>query len=258
MGILQIIDPFYITLPGESFRRTPAPGQLCWVVSPHTYAIPKIMDVERADPQEHYATKFLIRDVNPNIDFKIKSRLPIKALTLRDTEELLVQRAKIRPAIIVGVGMTRFPDVATVLRQMGREHLQYESIVTVPLFGIQTNEHPGGFPPIMVARIRGLMYRQFFFCPQAGSPLTIDSVGRLDRLQVVFHESSPGVKSPGYEPTQCALLSPDGLAVIMAMLRAQFGSPSEEYLETVRSLAMETIPDSAKPRQECGSPCFLT
>lgn len=248
MGILQIVDPFYVTLPEDSFRRTPSPGQLCWVVSPHIYPIPKVMDVERADPEEHYATKFHIRDVNPKTDFKIKSRLPIKALALRDTEELLIQRAKIRPAIVVGAGTTRFPDVAKILRPMGPEHLQHESIVTVPLFGIQAAERSGGFPPVMVARIRGLMYRQFFFCPQAGSPLTSDSVARLDRLQVVFHESSPGVKSPGYDPTQCAL-SPDALGLIMAMLRAQFGSTSEEHLETVRSLAMEAIPDSARPKE---------
>ena len=100
----------------------------------------------------------------------------------------------------------------------------------------------------MVARIRRLMYRQFFFCPKANSPLTSDSVARLDRLQVVIHESSPGVKSAGYEPTKYAL-SPDALGVIMGMLRSQFGSTSEEHLETVRSLAMEAIPDSARPTQ---------
>lgn len=248
MGILQIVDPFYIILPEDSFRRTPTPGQLCWAISPHVYPVPKILEVERADPLEHFATKFVIRDVNPRADFKKKARLPIKALVLRDTEELLIQRAKMRPAIIVGVGVTRFPDVANILKPMRLEHLQHESIVTVPVFGIQTAEHSGGFPPIMVARIRGLMYRQFFFCPRAGSPLISDSIARLDRIQVVIHESSPGVRSPGYEATRCAL-SPDALAVLMGMLRAQFGSTSEEYLETVRSLAMETIPDSASPKE---------
>jgi hypothetical protein len=116
----------------------------------------------------------------------------------------------------------------------------------VPLFGVQTAEHAGGFPPIIVARIRGLMYRQFFFCPKENSPLTSDSIARLDRLQVVIHESSPGVKSAGYEPTKYALSS-DALGVIMGMLRSQFGSTSEEHLEAVRSLAMEAIPDTARP-----------
>jgi hypothetical protein len=202
--------------------------------------------VERADPQEHFATKFQIRDMNPNIDFKVKSRLPMKALALRDTEELMIQRAKLRPAIIVALAVTQYPDVAKVLRPLGLEHLQHACIVTAPLFGVQTAEHSGGFPPIMVARIRGLMYRQFFFCPQTNSPLSSDSVARLDRLQVVLHESSPGVKSVGYEPTKYAL-SPDALGVIMGMLRSQFGSTSEDHLEAVRSLAMEAIPDIAKP-----------
>jgi hypothetical protein len=36
------------------------------------------------------------------------------------------------------------------------------------------------------------MYRQFFFCPKVNSPLTSDSVARLDRLQVSFTSRAPG------------------------------------------------------------------
>ena len=120
--------------------------------------------------------------------------------------------------------------------------------MALPFQVAQTLDQLGGLQPVMVARIRRLMYRQFFFCPKANSPLTSDSVARLDRLQVVIHESSPGVKSAGYEPTKYAL-SPDALGVIMGMLRSQFGSTSEEHLETVRSLAMEAIPDTARPAE---------
>jgi hypothetical protein len=117
----------------------------------------------------------------------------------------------------------------------------------VPVHHIDTDTRAlGEFSPIMMARIRGLMYRRFFFCPRAGPPLASDSFARLDRLQVVIHESSLGVKSAGYESTKYAL-SPDALGVIMGMLRSQFGSTSEEHLEAVRSLAMEAIPDAAKP-----------
>jgi hypothetical protein len=41
--------------------------------------------------QEHYATKFSIRNITDG-DFKKKTRLPIKALSLRETEELVIHR----------------------------------------------------------------------------------------------------------------------------------------------------------------------
>ena len=61
MGIVQLIDPFYMKLPGDTFRRASIVGQFCWVPVTHLDPIPRILDVERADPQEHYATKFSIR-----------------------------------------------------------------------------------------------------------------------------------------------------------------------------------------------------
>ena len=52
------------------------------VVSPHPEVIPRILDVERADPKEHFATRFEIRRYNERVDFRKKDRLPIKMLNL--------------------------------------------------------------------------------------------------------------------------------------------------------------------------------
>ena len=245
MGIVQLIDPFYTRLLDDTYLRTPVVGQICWLVSPHIDAIPRIMGVERIDPKEHYATKFEIRNMNPSTDFKIKDRLPIYKLNLRATEEILVQRAKKRPAIIIATEFTIFDDVKEKLRSLDRKHLQQQGILVAPLFSVDTPEDPGGFPPIMTARIRSLMYRQFFFCPRKGSPLVHDSVARLDRLHVVLHESSPGVRSPAYDPTQYAL-SKEALGVIMAMVQSLFGAPESEELKAIRELAMEALPPEAK------------
>ena len=91
-----------------------------------------------------------------------------------------------------------------------------------------------------------MMYRQFFFCPAQNSPLAIDSVGRLDRLQVLLHESVDGARSPAYTPLQTSL-SNDATGILLAMLRQLFGATdeAEEDLKTVRELAMETIPPEA-------------
>lgn len=244
MGIVQLIDPFYVDLPEDIYLRTPTVGQICWVVTAHPYRIPIIADVERIDPTEHFATRFHLRPMT-EADYKIKQRLPLKFLALRSTEELLFQRSSLRPAVVVATGMTIFADVEKMLRATGRKHLQEESILVVPLYGIEGEDHLGGFPAAMVARIRALMYRQFFFLPRENSPLWFDSVARLDRLEVAFPESSRGVRSPAYKPTQKAL-SPDAVGCLLAMLRQLFGSDREEQLEAAKAIVQEALPEDAR------------
>ena len=217
MGIVQLIDPFYVNLPEESYHRVPTVGQFCWVVTAHMYRIPMVADVERADPTEHFATKFHLRPMT-DADYRVKQRLPLKNLSLRATEELLIQRSNLRPAIIVAADMTRFPDIGRLLKQRGQKHLQEDSILAVPVYGVEGEDNEGGFPAVMVARVRALEYRQFFFVPRENSPLARDGVARLDRLHVAFPESSPGVRSRAYKPVRRAL-SPEALGCLLAMLR---------------------------------------
>jgi hypothetical protein len=238
LGIVQLIDPFYVKLPGDTFRRASIVGQFCWIPVTHLDPIPRILDVERADPQEHYATKFSIRNMTDG-DFKKKTRLPIKALSLRETEELVIHRAKRRPAIIISGETTIFDDVKTLLLQIGRKHLQGDSLIVAPLYSVESADHEGGFPPVMVARIRALMYKQFFFCPKGNSPLIEDSIIRLDRLHVVVPNF------PAYIPEPYSL-GADALGVLMAMLRSLFGAKEEPEFEALKDLVFESLPDEAK------------
>jgi hypothetical protein len=241
LGIVQLIDPFYVKLPGDTFRRASIVGQFCWIPVTHLDPIPRILDVERADPQEHYATKFSIRNMTDG-DFKKKTRLPIKALSLRETEELVIHRAKRRPAIIISGETTIFDDVKTLLQQIGRTHLQEESLIVAPLYSIESGDHEGGFPPVMVARIRALMYKQFFFCPKGNSPLIEDSIMRLDRLHAVVPNF------PAYIPEPYSL-GADALGVLMAMLRLLFGAKEEPEFEALKELVFDSLPDEAKLNQ---------
>jgi len=204
----------------------------------HLNPVPRILDVERADPQEHYATKFSIRNMTDG-DFKKKTRLPIKALSLRETEDLVIHRAKRRPVVIVSGENTIFDDVNTLLLQIGRKHLQEESLIVAPLYSVESGDHEGGFPPVMVARIRALMYKQFFFCPKGNSPLTSDSIMRLDRLQTIIPNY------PAYIPEPYSL-STEVLGVLMAMLRSLFGAKEEPEFEALKALVFESLPDEAK------------
>jgi len=241
LGIVQLIDPFYVKLPGDTFRQTSVVGQFCWVPVTHVDPIPRILDVARADPQEHYATKFSIRNMTDG-DFKKKTRLPIKTLLLRETEELVIQRAKRRPAVIISGETTIFDDVKALLQQMGRKHLQEENLIVAPLYSIESGDHEGGFPPVMVARIRALMYKQFFFCPRDNSPLTADSIMRLDRLQIILPNY------PTYIPEPYSL-STEALGVLMAMLRSLFGAKEEIEFKALKDLVYESLPDEAKLNQ---------
>ena len=240
MGITQLITQFYRKLPRETFRKEPAIGQLCWMPSLHINKIPMIMEVERADPKEVYATKFHVRNLREN-DFKAREKLPIKSLSLRITEELIVSKAKKRPAVVVWGSPMIFEDMEKLLTSIGRPHLQEYCLAVIPVYNIETVDHAGGFPPVMVSRIKALMYNQFFYCPPMDDIGLAEGIARLDRIQVIL----PTDRAV-YEPLPVAL-SEDALAVLLSMLRFWFGSV-EEDLDAYRELLRGTIPPQATPK----------
>jgi hypothetical protein len=156
---------------------------------------------------------------------------------------VLVQTAKISPALVISAALTIFDDVAKELNTVGRRHLQQPFVTVVPLYGIQTDQHTGGFPQKWSSGF-ALMYKQFLFCPSKNSPLTVDSIARLDRMHPVLH-TSPRGSSRWFLTTDYAL-SPEALGVLMGMLRELFGSTDEPDLQIVRELAMETLPPEAR------------
>ena len=234
MGITQVIDPFYQSLDLKALKNRPAVGQFCWIAAPHIDKIPRIMEVDRESPTEHYATKFKVRNMTDQ-DFRKKQKLPIISLTLRETEELLMQKAKKRLAITVAAENTLFDDINE--RIGGRAHLQEENILVLPLYGIEAAGHETGFPPVIVARIKALMYRQFFYCSYRAP--VYEAVVRLDRIQSVIP------LHPGWTPTDIAL-SGEALSVLMGMLREYFGAPQDEDLTALRAIVQDALPEEAK------------
>jgi len=237
MGITQLIDPFYQSLDLKALKNRPVVGQFCWIAAPHIEKVPRVLEVERESPTEHYATKFKIRTMTDQ-DFKKKQKLPNWWLTLRETEELIVQRAKRRLAITVAAENTLFDDIKETVG--GREHLQEENTLVLPLYGIESVGHEGGFPSAMVARIKALMYRQFFYCPYKVP--VYEAVVRFDRIQPIIPHH------PGWEPENIAL-SGEALGVLMGMLREYFGASQDEDLKALREIIQEALPDEAKGPQ---------
>jgi len=230
MAIMQFYpaDKFFTEIkPAECTS-----GQFCWVVSPYLEIIPKILDVERNRPEEHDEVTFEIRDASLYDDFKADRVLPVKKLNLRSNEEILVQRAKRRPGIILSVGGDTFTDIQRLLRQKGKKHLQGDPIFVIPCYSIETEDDPTGFIPEMVARIRCLLYRQFFFFPS--NKRFNEGIARFDRIQVVEGRNPAAIQLTGI------CLSDDVLSLFLALFVYCITGIEDTELATIRSLAKDT------------------
>lgn len=234
MPILDYFSPgeFFDTAGPNDFR----PGQFCQVVVPYIDPIPKILDVERKNPEEHEQVKFELRPGNRVDDFRKRDRiLPIKNLNLRSHEELLVQRAKRRPGIILSANnMDRYPEMDRVLRQMGKKHLQEDITFVLPCYGVQNELDGYGFPPAMVSRIRCLMYRQFFYFP--GNDEVEEGIIRLDRIRIVVGKD--------YAAIRClkTCLSEEVFPILQSLFIYCLTGTENCELQALRSLTMAAFP----------------
>jgi hypothetical protein len=234
VSILQYISEteFYKSVDPQP----PKPGQLCWLPVPHIDHIPRILAVERSSPEEHEEVEFYVRQANQSSDFRASDRiLPLKYLKLRSNEELLVQTAKKRRGVVIAAGMDTYQDVARILRQAGKKHLQEDSIFVVPLYSIQEEAYGMGFPPVMVARIQCLLYRQFFFLP--GASRVKASVARFDRIQVVVGRNPHTIS-----PIDISL-SDEAFAFFQAMFIYCLTGQEDEDLRELRLLCRDAYPE---------------
>ncbi len=218
-------------------------GQFVWCPVPHLEEVPRILEVERATSETHYASKFEIVQMTSG-HFRKKQKLPIKLLSLGETEELLISKAKKRPCVIVACDNTAFADAPLVAELKKRRHLQDSSMILAPIYGLATPEDEKGFPPIMAARVKAFLYRQFFYlpkvCPKTKVSFDKEGIARLDRL----FAASP---TRGVEPMDIKL-SEEPLLLLMAVVRERFGGKEDENLKTVRELLFEALPEDARPK----------
>jgi hypothetical protein len=235
MGILQYfpVSDFYTTVDPGQYKQ----GQFCWIVTPAIDPVPQILDVERSGPEEHDEVKFQLRNANRPGDFRAADRtLPIKRLNLRAHEELLIQRAKKRPGIILSDSLDIFPEVTALLKPKGKKHLQEDSLFVIPCYSIETLENLSGFPAEMVIRIRCLLYRQFFYIP-AKTPIG-ESIARFDRIQVIVGKDRSAIEPMGLR------LSDDVFNLFLSLFFYCISGAEDSDLATIRTLTKEVYPKS--------------
>src|SRR5438128_6367899 len=78
MGVTQLISPFYRQLDPKTFRSQFESGQIAWIPTSFAADIPQIMEVQRESPDDHFASKFQIRNMKET-DFRSKTKAPDKA-----------------------------------------------------------------------------------------------------------------------------------------------------------------------------------
>lgn len=232
MGVLQVFERFFEDLAGDP--APPAPGHLYWVPVPETQEVPRVLDVQRATPDEHWATVFEITEIG-NHHFKTRNRLPIKKLDLGETEELLIAKAKKRPAVILA--STCVGDLETLpsgTQKRLAQALGRNCYLVAPLYSVSNFKEPSTFGPILVARIRALQYLHFFCLPQFDNPRMPGSIVRLDR---VF----PTYLGRGCEAMR-QRLHEEPFEVILSQFSLLSGAVYREPYELVRELVQAALP----------------
>jgi hypothetical protein len=237
VGFLQVFERFYEGVPAAEQNR-PKPGHLYWAPVPETDQVHRILDVQRSSPDEHAELAFEFVEIN-NQHFTERDRLPIKALNLQPTHELLVAKAKKRPVLVLAE--TVVPDVATLPEGTQRRlagPLGRQSYLVAPLYSVSTMMEPGTFGPTLVARIRAMQYVHLCCLPETEDSTKPASIVRLDR---VF---------PSYLGRGCAhrgiRLHEEPFEVILSQFSIVCGGVNSEPYTLVRGLAQEALPDGLK------------
>lgn len=215
---------------------TPEIGQIVFTPVLNTEYRPFIADAKRSDPLTHRSADMSIRPMDDALDFRKKQRLPIAALSLGETEELVVSRAKQRPCLVIaksdGVDVMMLPEG----HQRNKARNAFRGIYCLaPIYSISIADKVTSFGPVMSSRIKCMMYPEFMYVPQSGLILKVPGIIRLDRLfwSHLFAASEP----------QPLFVSNIILGVCWNQLKILTGeSATGDFLE-MRDLMLSCLPD---------------
>src|SRR5438309_1040350 len=75
-------------------------GQLFWVPVVFVSEVTRVLEAERRSPEDTAEVLLSVRDATAD-HFKRRDRLPIPKVSLDETEELVVSKAKKRPCVVL-------------------------------------------------------------------------------------------------------------------------------------------------------------
>ncbi|WP_143595757.1 hypothetical protein [Tamilnaduibacter salinus] len=236
--IFSFLEAMYDS--NRTAEERPGVGQFVWVPVPERDGKPWVADVVRSAPTSHDSAELTIRRYDSQQDFQGKgSRLPIHALNLTDNHELMISRAKKRLCLIVGqtegADPYSLPEGPQRNKALNAFHRHY---ILAPLYSVSSPAKATSFGSVMSARIRCLMYPEFFWLPKTPSIIRENSVARLDHLLTdpLIHGVSP----------ENHFISDEARGFIADQLRILCGDePSTEYLE-LQEVLLDDLPDVFK------------
>lgn len=215
-------------------------GQIVYAPVPDTVLRLKIAEVVRSNPRAHDSAELRFRPVDDNSDFRQKTqRLPLAALKLADTEEILVGKGKQRPCVVLASSRGVAPIDLPEGEQRNKGQNAFKSVYCIaPLFSCSSGSKTTAFGPVMAARIKCMMYPEFLFAPKKEPAIDNDSIVRLDRM-FWSHLQCATRAVPQY-------LSAEALSVAWNQIKVMAGEkPDEDYLE-LRTLLLGELPKECR------------
>lgn len=196
--------------------------------------VPRILDVERASATEHEVTSYEICDIAKH-HFTKRERLPIKRLSLGETEELLISKAKKRLVVVLAsIASEGIQTLGDGMQRRLAKHLEKTIYLVAPLYSTSSMRDPGTFGPILVARIRALKYLHFFCLPDKAHSDRARSIVRLDR---VF----PTYLGRGSEPAN-EKIHDEPFEVILSQFSILTGSVYREPYDIAKDVVKDALP----------------
>lgn len=171
----QIGGAWWTTDKTKDYR----PGRLVHTWVPYIDVVPQqLRPVGRVDPHGHAQAEAEM------IPFRISQRhpppsVPVAGLTLRDGEYAVVQKGKVRPALVIRAQPAAPPAAAG-----DAKWLHVASLLVAPFFGADRDGMRAGVAPDLLDQVRWLKWPQFLWdqLPVSGSSV---SLLRLDRAFTV-------------------------------------------------------------------------
>jgi hypothetical protein len=156
-------------------------GRLVKAAIPHIDQIPKMFTPRgRKAPTIHDAATFQVEPFNIK-NYGKHSKLPVAGLPAYPREVNIVQRAKRRPSVILGLGGPTIPKKDNP----GKPSWQTSpTLLVAPYYGVDEGTERSGWAEAFVDRIRSCESSQMFWdiLPLSGAD---SSILRLDQLQAI-------------------------------------------------------------------------
>jgi hypothetical protein len=236
MGVLSLFDPFYIDTP---LQGPPVPGNIFWVPVAYIDEVPRVLDVQRADPNNHTSIQFAIQQVQSHHFTERPNRLPLKLLTLHATEELIVAKGKRRPVLVLSAN--KVASIAGVSKHEDRfiKPLEKSCHIVAPMFSTSTLLVNTTFFPKFVARIRALKHPQFACLPRLGrNDSEPGEIVRLDHPAVTY--LGRGCEYSGFS------LHPEVFQLIRDQALFVLSGAKSDYLSTVMEAVKDSLPEDLR------------